>query len=128
MYSISLFIAALCVVFLYRAQHPEAVAIRAGLIQLSLPELKRNPVMRVALRIRAVLGATAMLLFVVTGYVVPVEIGQALATAQERQSQLQMDRFQQRLTAEKRHAVSMIDALGGQANYLTYLQSVRNVN
>jgi hypothetical protein len=128
MYSISLLIAAGCMVFLYSTQHPANVVVRSGLQNLALEELKRSDVMRIAARIRLVLGLMVMITVTIAGYRVPVEIGNMIATAQERQVQLQSARHSNRLAAEKRHVESMIETFGGADGYLTYLQSVRNVN
>lgn len=128
MYSISLFIAVGCMVFLYGSQHPVNVAFRAGLQHLPTEELKRSPVMRIAARIRLVLGMAIMITVTIAGYRVPVEIGQVITSAQEQQARLQVKRLNNRLSAEKRHVESMIDTFGGTDGYLTYLQSVRNVN
>ena len=128
MYSISLLIAAGCMVFLYGSQHPVNVAFRAGLQSMPIEELKRSTVMRVAARIRLVLGMAIMITVTIAGYRVPVEIGQVITSAQEQQAQLQGKRLKNRLEAEKRHVESMIDTFGGTEGYLTYLQSVRSVN
>lgn len=128
MYSISLLIAAGCMVFLYGSQHPVNVAFRAGLQSVPIEELKRSTVMRVAARIRLVLGMAIMITVTIAGYRVPVEIGQVITSAQEQQAQLQGKRLKNRLAAEKRHVESMIDTFGGTEGYLAYLQSVRSVN
>jgi len=128
MYSISLLIAAGCMVFLYRTQNPVNVAFRSGLQNLPIEELKRSPVMRIAARIRLALGLVIMIMVTIAGYRVPVEIGNMIAAAQERQVKLQSVRLSNRLAAEKRHVESMIDTFGGTDGYLTYLNSARSVN
>jgi hypothetical protein len=128
MYSISLLIAAGCMVFLYSTQRPDRVAFRSGLQNLPPEELKRSDVMRIAARIRLVLGMMVMITVTIAGYRVPVEMGNMIATSQERQVQLQDARLSNRLAAEKRHVESMIETFGGSDGYLAYLQSVRSVN
>lgn len=128
MYSISLLIAVGCMVFLYITQHPINVAFRAGLQNLPPEELKRSTVMRVSARIRLLLGLAIMITATITGYRVPVEIGNMIAASQDRQAQLQSDRLSNRLATEKRHVDSMIDTFGGTDGYLTYLKSVKSVN
>jgi hypothetical protein len=128
MYSISLLIAAGCMVFLYSTQRPDRVAFRSGLQNLPPEELKRSDVMRIAARIRLVLGMMVMITVTIAGYRVPVEMGNMIATSQERQVKLQEERLSNRLAAEKRHVESMIETFGGTDGYLAYLQSVRSVN
>lgn len=120
MYSISLFVTALCMVFVYRAQHPELIIYRAGLNRDN-PETWRNPVMRFGARVRLVMGMLIMLLVVSGSYQLPIEIGQIITTAQARQVQQQNERVTYRLSAEKRHAEEMMEALGGADAYLSYL-------
>jgi len=128
MYSISLLIAAGCMVFLYNTQHPINVAIRAGLQHMPAEELKRSLVMRASARIRLALGLAIMITVTIAGYRVPVEIGNMIAASQDRQVELQSARLSSRLAAEKRHVEGMIETFGGTDGYLTYLQSVKSVN
>lgn len=120
MYSISLFVVALCVVFVYRAQHPHVVIRRAGLNPEN-PEVWRQPVMRFAARVRLAAGLVIMMLVVVASYRLPVEIGQMLTASQDRQVELQAQRLTNRFKAEKQHVDQMIGTLGSREGYLIYL-------
>ncbi|MDG9809512.1 MULTISPECIES: hypothetical protein [Pseudomonas] len=109
-------------VFIYRAQHPSVVIVRSGLNPQN-PEVLRQPVMRFAARVRLMVGALIMVLVVTGSYKLPIEIGQVITAAQERQSQLAQARLSYRLQAEKRHTDEMIEALGGADGYLAYLSA-----
>ncbi|MCK2122143.1 hypothetical protein [Pseudomonas sp. PNPG3] len=122
MYSISLFVTALCMVFVYRAQRSDLVIARAGLNREN-PEVWRQPVMRFAARVRLLAGLTVMVLVVLASYRLPIEIGQMITSAQNRQFELQEQRLVNRLAAEKRHTAEMIETFGGRDGFLSYLSS-----
>ncbi|RUT30884.1 hypothetical protein WG29040_23380 [Pseudomonas sp. PAMC 29040] len=76
-----------------------------------------------AKRFRVGVGAIIMVLSVTTGYLFPVEVGNALHRQQQYQSELQSQRAERKMTSEQRHATRMIEIFGNTERYLTYLSA-----
>lgn len=109
MYTLPLLALAICSAFIYRAKHPNNAI---------------NPTSaKTSRRLRLVLGLLTMIFCTSAAYRAPIEIGEALSSAQTRQAELQNDKLQRRMMAERQHVQALIETLGGIDNYRAYLQA-----